>query len=104
MGQVGKGCGCLRSWTPGVMCPAVHQVMLLIVQDSGNPPTYPPLFFFSLSPVAWSWITVCYSIISMDTQTAKQTLLCPLQGLTGSVGGREMFGICYSKMLKAVAS
>lgn len=47
---------------------------------------------------------MCCSIISMDTQPAKQALLCPLQGLTGSVGGREMFGICYSKMLKAVAS
>lgn len=103
MGQVGKGCGCLRSCTPGVMCLAVLQVVLLIVQDSGNPPTYPPPFFF-LSLVAWSWITMCCSIISMDTQPAKQSLLCPLQGFAGSVGGREMFGICYSKMLKAVAS
>lgn len=47
---------------------------------------------------------MCCSIISMDTQPAKQSLLCPLQGLTGSVGEREMFGICYSKMLKALAS
>lgn len=47
---------------------------------------------------------MCYSIISPGTQPAKQSLLCPLQGLAGSVGGREMFGICYSKMLKAVAS
>lgn len=95
---------CSRSWTPGVVCPAVYQVVLLIVQDSGNPLTYPPLFFFFLSVVAWSWITMCYSIISMGTQPAKQSLLCPLQGLTGSVGGRETFDICYSKMLRAVAS
>lgn len=45
MGQEGKACDCSR--TPGVVCPAVHQVVLLIVQDSGNPLTYPPLFLFS---------------------------------------------------------
>lgn len=102
MGQEGKACDCSR--TPGVVCPTVHQVVLLIVQDSGNPLTYPHLFFIFLSVVGWSWITMCYSIISPGTQPAKQSLLCPLQGLAGSVGGREMFGICYSKMLKAVAS
>lgn len=67
-------------------------------------PYIPTSFFIFLSVVAWSWITMCCSIISPGTQPAKQSLLCPLQGLAGSVGGREMFGICYSKMLKAVAS
>lgn len=98
VGQDGKGCSCIRSWTPDVTYCAVRQVVQLIVQGSGNLPTHPPLLSFQ-AHVAWSWVTMCYySIINMDTQPAKQSLLCLARG------GAEMFGFHYSKMLKGVAS
>lgn len=65
LGTEWESCSCLRSWTADVKCCAVHQLVLF--WESPCTPTSP-----FQSPVAWSWVMMCYSITNMSMQPAKQ--------------------------------